>query len=179
MTSQPPCSPRKAAGGTHGAAPPANRATREPIATEPVKNAILIFCLNSAFLLPIFFLVAEASFQRGRGKAVCSLSAGLRGSGEPCWAGRRCHQPSLAGEVGRRGEGGLALPFQGAASLNSFGAAAPSSPLGQFLVCMHSEMPACLASLSTMLKLVFNLKVRAWLNRDRGHESDGEDMKSL
>lgn len=83
----------------------------------------------------------------------------------------------LAGEVGRRDEDGLALPFQRAASLNSFGGAAPSSPLGQLLVCMYSETPACLALLSTTLKLVFNLKVRAWLNRDRGHESDGEDMK--
>lgn len=81
--------------------------------------------------------------------------------------------------MGRRGEDGLALPFQRAASLNSFGGATPPSPLGQLLVCTYSETPACLALLSTMLKLVFKLKVRAWLNQDRGHESDGEDMKSL
>lgn len=31
----------------------------------------------------------EASVRQGRGRAVCSLSAGLRGSGEPCRARRR------------------------------------------------------------------------------------------
>lgn len=81
--------------------------------------------------------------------------------------------------MGRRGEDGLALPLRRGASFNSYGGASPPSPLGQLLVCMYSETPACLALLSAMLKLVFNLKVRTWLNRDRGHESDSEDMKSL
>lgn len=39
--------------------------------------------------------------------------------------------------------------------------------------------PRRLASLSTMLKRLFNLKLRAWLKRDGGRESEGEDVESL
>lgn len=45
--------------------------------------------------------------------------------------------------------------------------------------CRGQRWPRCLASLSTMLKLVLNLKLQVWLNRDGGHKSEGEDMKSL
>jgi len=159
-----PCSPGKAAGGAHGAEPPANRATPELTTTEPIKNAMVMFCLTVVVLPPVFFLVAEASFQRGRGRAVCRAE-GQRwagpgreeGSTDSCWQWHGVGWARLA-LGGHSGEGAGPLHTQGGEG-PSLSGAAPSSPPGQRLVRTRSETPSRPPLLSTVLTLVFNLKV--------------------